>query len=268
MSAFDARRAARVTVNRGLYLVTAPVRAALDRLVRARPELARRVGEWSWVWQPGWGRHRHESLYRGAVDPNGYATSPYEQQKYADILAALGERRFARGLEIGCAEGVFSRRLGRVCDDLLAVDISAVAIERAAAASGAPPQVRFERRTLPFDWPAGRFDLIVCSDVLYLWSQSVLDDGLRRMRESLLPGGLLVLQHYRGRFGQPGAADTIVDRALGDVGGPSVRRTYSQVRKGIDPTGRADGPGYRLDVLTRPAADGEPAPLRPGGTVS
>ena len=47
-----------------------------------------------------------EALYAADEDPWDFTTSAYERAKYDRTVAALGDRRFARGLEVGCSIGV------------------------------------------------------------------------------------------------------------------------------------------------------------------
>lgn len=247
----DVRLLARRGLNRGLGLMTSPLRAGLVPVARRNPALAARLAEWSWIWQPGWGRGWYENHFRSGADPDRYASNPYELRKYADIMAVIGDRHFARGLEIGSAEGTFTAELAPHCAELLGVDLSDLAVERARRALADQRHVRFERRTLPFDWPAGTYDLIVCSDVLYLWQPSVLAEGLRRLRESLAPGGLLVLQHFLGDFGQPVNGAELHDRVTDPaVGGPALRSVFSQVSPGCSPKSVTGGPGFRIDAFT------------------
>jgi SAM-dependent methyltransferase len=105
-----------------------------------------------------------DDLYAADPDPWDFETSPYERAKYEATIAALEGRSFATGLEIGCSIGVLTQRLQPHVGDLLAVDVSPMALQHARARV---PGVRFERRELPEDFPPGRFDLIVASEVLY-----------------------------------------------------------------------------------------------------
>ena len=50
-----------------------------------------------------------DALYAGKDDPWGFATSPYEQAKYAATLEALATTRFASAFEVGCSIGVLTR---------------------------------------------------------------------------------------------------------------------------------------------------------------
>ena len=63
-------------------------------------------------------------------DPWDYS-SPYEQLKYRHTLEMLPQEPFARALELGCAEGLFTEMLSKYADAVLAMDISDRALERA-----------------------------------------------------------------------------------------------------------------------------------------
>ena len=119
-----------------------------------------------------------DDLYRRDPDPWDFATSDYERDKYADSLAALGDRRFDRALEVGCSIGVFTAALAARCRELVAVDVSPAAVaaarERTARLAGVAAS---SQATLPEDMPAGSFDLIVCSEVLYYWDARLLEHG-------------------------------------------------------------------------------------------
>jgi SAM-dependent methyltransferase len=181
-----------------------------------------------------------ERLYAERGDPWGFATSPYERSKYERTVAALGPRRFGRGLEVGCSIGVLTEMLADRCDDLLAVDCSALAVERARLRLAGRPDVRVERRTLPEEAPQGPFDLIVCSEVLYYWSRDLLVEALGALRAALAPEGSLLAVHWRPRTRtyplQGDEVHAILARELGDL-----RRAVSLAE-----------PLYRLDRYDAP----------------
>jgi SAM-dependent methyltransferase len=145
--------------------------------------------------EPAW----FEELYQRDADPWGFATSAYEQQKYERTLAALGPagRRFGRALEAGCSIGVFTALLAPRCDELLALDASATAVGRARERLADFAHVRVMRRALPEELPAGPFDLIVCSEILYYWSADLLAELLGALEAELAPGGSLLAVHWR-----------------------------------------------------------------------
>ena len=144
-------------------------------------------------------REYFEDLYEADPDPWGFEASDYERQKYARTLAALEQRRYARGLEVGCSIGVLTEGLSEHCDHLLAVDVSERAVATARARFDGQPGVQVERRSLPEDMPDATFDLIVCSEVLYYWDRNLLIGALAAMRERLEPGGSLLAVHWRPR---------------------------------------------------------------------
>jgi SAM-dependent methyltransferase len=142
-------------------------------------------------------RDYFENLYAQSTDPWGFETSEYERRKYERTLESLGERRFHRGFEAGSSIGVFTAMLAPRCDELVAVYTSQKAIEIAGERLAEHPHVCVERHTLPEEMPAGPFDLIVASEVLYYWPQEVVFEALRRFEGILAPEGVLVAVHWR-----------------------------------------------------------------------
>ncbi len=175
-----------------------------------------------------WGRGYFEQLFASRADPWGYVT-PYEQRKYEQTLSLLPPGRIARALELGCAEGHFTVQLAPRVDDLLAADISAVALGRAAArcaATGAD-RVRFERLDFTRDAIPGGWDLIVCSEVLYFaHDRARLERAARALAAALAPGGCLIAAHAHLRVDQP--ADTAFDWAL-PFGGETIARVLAAI---------------------------------------
>jgi peptidoglycan/xylan/chitin deacetylase (PgdA/CDA1 family)/SAM-dependent methyltransferase len=128
-------------------------------------------------------------------DPWSY-DDPYERTKRGYALEALAGRRFARALEVGCAEGHLTAMLAACCDSLMAVDIAAAAVERARERCREMPEVHFERRDAFRSLPVGPFDLVVCSEVLYYARHRfALRAMLRRLVRSLAAGGDRLLVH-------------------------------------------------------------------------
>ena len=137
-----------------------------------------------------------DAIYRASDDPWGFETRPYEAAKYRATLAALPRTTYRRGLEVGCSIGVLTKMLADRCDDLLAVDVSARALDRSRERCRDLPGVRFEVRQVPRVFPEGRFDLVMLSEVAYYWSP----DDLERARAGLVarmePGGHLLMVHW------------------------------------------------------------------------
>jgi 2-polyprenyl-3-methyl-5-hydroxy-6-metoxy-1,4-benzoquinol methylase len=123
---------------------------------------------------------------------------PQEQERFQQAIHLLdsvnGKGRFARALEIGCAEGMFTESLAPYCASLLAADISDVALDRARVRCARYPNIEFRRWELDHDIIPGQFDLIVLMAVLEYFTRPT---ALWRIREAissaLPPKGYLLL---------------------------------------------------------------------------
>ena len=142
-----------------------------------------------------YGRIHFESLFATKPDPWRYA-NPYEQTKYVQTLALLPEHPIDCALELACAEGHFTLQLAPRVGSLIAADISQIALSRAAERCAARQNVCFQHLDLMNAPLPGRFDLVVCSEVLYYCTDK---DGLRsiarKLADALEPGGYLLTAH-------------------------------------------------------------------------
>lgn len=186
-----------------------------------------------------------DRLYAADPDPWNFATSPYEDAKYARTVAALERalegRRAASALEVGCSIGVLTARLAPLCEELLAVDVAPAALEAARARCADLPQVRFAVSTLPRSAPAGRFDAVILSEVLYYFDRDEVAATLATLRARMVPGAVAVLVHWLGPTPDyPLTGDQAATEAL------RVWRDASVIQAERE----AD---YRLDVLRFPA---------------
>lgn len=172
------------------------------------------------------GAAHFDAMYRSDPDPWGFATSPYERAKYAATLDALGGRRFASGVEIGCSIGVLTQALAARCDALLGIDISAAPLAAARARCAHLPQLRFAQMAVPLEWPTGRFDLVVLSEVLYFLSPADIALLARRTRASLMPDGIVLLVNWLGPTGAPCDGDSAATLLIGGVA-PALSPVHS-----------------------------------------
>lgn len=138
-----------------------------------------------------------DAVHTGNSDPWQYTTSWYEHRKRSLTLAALPGLNYASGLEIGCSIGTLSVELAQRCASFLAVDASSAALAHAARRLEHLPAARTRHLTVPQDWPDGRFDLIVVSEVGYYLAPGELAELFERVEAALLPGGTLALCHWR-----------------------------------------------------------------------
>jgi len=138
-----------------------------------------------------------DGMYARSDDPWGFTSRWYEKRKYAISLAMLPRERYDSGFEPGCSIGVLTEQLAGRCDQLLACDGAAAAASSAADRLRVRPHVRVQQRVLPAGWPAGTFDLIVFSELLYYFSDQDLRAVLDRATRSLRSGGTLLAVHWR-----------------------------------------------------------------------
>jgi len=123
--------------------------------------------------------------------------SDFERGKYANQLNFLEDCRYDRAL--GCGSGRFSLLLASVADEVLALDVSSLAIERARSLSGVAKGIAFEvANSMEYDSvAAGPWDLIVMSETIYYlgWLYSVVDVARLAMRlfEATRDGGRLLM---------------------------------------------------------------------------
>ncbi|TSD83075.1 methyltransferase [Mycobacterium sp. KBS0706] len=212
---------------------------------RALLRSADSVKSWDWLWQPTYGRFWHDRFYRDRVDPYGCTVNQYDRHKYDRSLDLLDGRQFGSALEIGCSEGVFSEMIAPRCAELLAVDISDQAVERATARLSRLDHVSVARATLPMDMPPGPYDLILCLDVLYYLPKDMLIRFLPRLKAALRPGGVLFTLHYLGDFGQAMRGREVHDLLVAALG---LEVEHDQTVPDVGPKGA----GYRVTCLVKP----------------
>lgn len=186
-----------------------------------------------------------EAIYARDPDPWRFAESAYEQAKYAATLAALARPQYGRVLEVGCSIGVLTRDLAPRCGRLLALDAAAAPLEAARARCAELPQVGFRQMLVPQDWPVaeGPFDLILLSEVVYYLDAADVGRLAARVRDSLAPGGEVLLVHWTGATDYPLSGDAATEIFLAEAA-PFA---------GVTQQSRAER--YRLDQLhAHPAA--------------
>lgn len=133
-------------------------------------------------------------------DPWDYKGSPYEKRKYELKLAILPRKKeggrppYRQALDLGCAEGLFTRRLVEegVAAQAVGVDFSSRALARAREGSQGLPVV-YQEMDIGGDLPEGTFDLVFCSEVLYYLGYGRIRRLAEQLAQKIEPGGHLVL---------------------------------------------------------------------------
>ena len=182
-----------------------------------------------------------DQLYARNLDPWAFETSAYERAKYTATLAELPPQ-IGRGFEIGCSIGVLTQQLAARCTSLLAVDVATAALARAQERCASLMHVEIRKMTVPQEWPAGTFDMILWSEVLYFLGSESIRAAARRTREALAPGGVVVLVNWFGSTGTSLTGDAAATLFIAEAGLASDlgRRTAA----------------YRLDRLCHAGAAG------------
>jgi SAM-dependent methyltransferase len=184
--------------------------------------------------RPRVAREFFDELYTRDQDPWEFASSGYERDKYRATLAALDGRRWGRALEIGCSIGVFTRQLAACCDELVGLDVSERALALARERLAGVSNVTLSRATFPEQAPAGPWDLVVCSEILYYLDAAGFAVALAWLEAALEEGASVLAVHWRPATATyPLRGDEVHDRLT------------ERLRRWHDFDGRQ--PLYRLD---------------------
>lgn len=185
-------------------------------------------------------------------DPYG-AERRTERRRIEQSLGLLAGLAPYRALEIGCGEGQGARLLAHIASEVLAVDISDTAIRRAEKLHRDCHNLRFRRADLmDAVWAPGRFDLILCSEVLYYLEPKDLEPARRKILDLLTKRGRLLLVHHR----------SIHDDTAGTMnksfGARTIHDVFAQSPELEMLEDRLE-PGYRITLFrrgsTRPAEE-------------
>ena len=122
-------------------------------------------------------------------------------------MELLADRHYASALEIGCGAGAFTGLLAAVADRVLAIDVSAVAIDRARQRMLGVAGVEFRVGNI-IDVPLedeSPWDLIVMNDTVYYvgWLYSFFDVSwlAYRLFNATQPGGRFLMANTFGAAG-------------------------------------------------------------------
>ncbi len=160
-----------------------------------------------------------DALFRLDADPWRTRTRWYESRKRALTLAALPRERYERACEPGCGAGELTTALAPRCAQVVASDGSAAAVRQARDRVASSANVRIDHAVMPRDWPSGRFDLIVVSELGYYLSADECRSLAAACRSSLADGGTLVACHWRRRADDMAQSAEAVHAILGEGGG-------------------------------------------------
>ena len=178
-----------------------------------------------------------DALYQRSPDPWAFETSPYERRKYARTLSTLPRPHYRSAVEIGCSIGVLTHQLAKRCGALVAMDSAQRALDRARKRCRDMPHIRFVEGQAPQDWPAGVFDLVLLSEVIYYLDAGDVSRLAARVHGSVAPGGHVELVHWVRESDYPLSGDAAAELFIGALG--KRFRLFKQFRT----------EDYRLDLL-------------------
>lgn len=157
-------------------------------------------------------------------DPWEHGSRWYETRKYRLTVAAAPRQRYRRAFEPGCGAGFLTALLAERVDELVAMERAPTGVAATRRRCADLPGVEVVEGRIPTDWPVGAFDLIVLSEVLYYLADDDLDAVIDRARSSLVPGGHLVVVHFRRPVAEHARlGDDVHDRVRAVLDAPIVR---------------------------------------------
>jgi protein-L-isoaspartate O-methyltransferase len=194
-------------------------------------------------------REFFEQKYRQSADPWSFASSEYEQRRYATIIGHIDLGRFDRVLEPGCSIGELTAQLADRCGHVTAIDIAASAVAVARARCAGLDNVEIEQASLHDGLPPGPFDLIVFSEIGYYFDEDAVRWLAGEMTRRLDIGGWLIAAHWTGES---------LDHVLA---GPAVHEVLAR-QSGLEhivheehvPANVSDD-GFVLDIWKRSASN-------------
>lgn len=193
-----------------------------------------------------------ESFWDERYRQHGQHGSVWSGQPNPQLVAEASDLAPASALDVGAGEGADAVWLARRGWRVTAVDISSVALARAAAAVQDDPETATRITWLHQDLtvsppPAGTFDLVTAQ---YLHLPAPQRDGVySRLAASVAPGGtLLIVGHH------PSDLETGVRRPSA----PGLLFTAEQIAAGLEP--------HDWEIVTctsrpRPTSDSDGAPV-------
>ncbi|MGC1630655.1 MAG: bifunctional PIG-L family deacetylase/class I SAM-dependent methyltransferase [Gelidibacter sp.] len=137
-----------------------------------------------------------DRLYASNPDPWNFDGSDYENSKFQKIDSFLNNRQYKNALELGCSIGIQTRLLALHCQNLLAVDISGDAIQKAKDKCRHLHNVQFQALDIITDFPKGFFDFITMCELGYFFNKEDLKIVFQNITDGLSLNGHFLMVHW------------------------------------------------------------------------
>lgn len=181
-------------------------------------------------------------------DPWHLATSAYERERARATLDVLGGRRYPTAVDVGCGEGLFTAQLMGLCDRMVAVDFSTLAVRRARRRFAREPRVEVRHLDIRTDALERSFDLVLCAELLYYLSRAEFDAVGRRLVRLVAPEGDLCLVHGTSVHDRTPAAGS--QAPPGSMGAALIHEWFRRIPT-LSAVRDVVRPRYRITLLRR-----------------
>ncbi len=189
---------------------------------------------------------------------------PIEGERYTHVIEAvarqLGNPAWGNVLEVGCAQGVFTKELTLKARSLTASDISPVACERTAERFVGNAGVHVKQHDITQEPITGQYDVVFALDLLEsLHGRVRIGSVIEKLAGAVSPGGLLVVsgsrlpEHMR-KSRWAGRLIEGADNHLAFIGARADLRSISQERYPEAPEKTPDYPQHLIAVFQKSAA--------------
>jgi SAM-dependent methyltransferase len=196
-----------------------------------------------------WWLELQQSNDRAILNGEWHFETDAEQQRYHAVLSVIGRLRgpaaWGDVLEIGCAEGLFTRELVERSNSVTACDVSPIACERTAVAV---PRARVRRIDISREAIEGTFDVVFLMCVLgALHGRRTLRRVSANIAHAVRPGGLLIFNELR--FHDPRVESSWWPRALVEGGLELVK--FLNGRDGLRLIHQEDHRGHVIGIYEK-----------------
>jgi len=203
-----------------------------------------------------WSKNEWDNLYRKS-DPFNYLHDFNEKIREDIILDYLKWSKHKNVLDVGCGEGTLTKKISLYSEAIDAFDISANAIDFAKTMSDSQNIHYFDLDAADYIASDKKYDLILCSEMIYYLSNQQIIRLFEELRESIRSNGYFILtarssdyfsieeiiellsDHFKviniSPIWRPNKFKHKLVKRICSMFSPSLDRAYKAWLKGLDP---------------------------------